>query len=348
MRVAAPEGWIVLRPGSPYVPVDSAELVALLHDATQARAVVALDPDLHPGETLDRALDRFVERWRTRVPDLVAGARSAVPLGSVPGRRVEVTWKHEDEPTWFGQAVAWPDASRTLFFAAWYPTGAAEKAVPEVESLTAALSVLRPLSARIAATTVKAASELPQMTPHAIEILVARRPRSGPAHALPRGARRREHRVPAARPRAYPRHGRDQPRPLRPDARRRQQLDGGLRQARPVRPADQPGRGRARDAGDGRGGRPPARGLARRASGDPRERRRRRRSRLRRLAGRTALRRARQALRDRSSRRTRRTSRRRAAAALVPFAAELEHAICEAAQERAVVATRRASCPRSP
>ena len=180
MRVAAPEGWIVLRPGSPYVPVDSAELVALLHDATQARAVVALDPDLHPGETLDRALDRFVERWRTRVPDLVAGARSAVPLGSVPGRRVEVTWKHEDEPTWFGQAVAWPDASRTLFFAAWYPTGAAEKAVPEVESLTAALSVLRPLSARIAATTVKAASEFPQMTPHAIEILVARRPEADP------------------------------------------------------------------------------------------------------------------------------------------------------------------------
>jgi hypothetical protein len=36
VRLQAPEGWVVLRRGSPFVPVDTSELVALVHEPTDA------------------------------------------------------------------------------------------------------------------------------------------------------------------------------------------------------------------------------------------------------------------------------------------------------------------------
>lgn len=175
VRLAASEGWVVLRRGSPFVPVEASELVALVHEPTGARVVISVDPDLHPGETLDAALDRLVERWRRREPELVEGVRSALQLGAIPGRRLDVEWT-ADEKDWAGQAMAWQDASRTLFLAAWYESDSQALALPAVASLTAALSLSRPLAARIATTVGVAAREIPQLTPRALELLVARRP----------------------------------------------------------------------------------------------------------------------------------------------------------------------------
>lgn len=175
VRLRASEGWVVLRRGSPFVPVDASELVALVHEPTNARAVISVDPELHPGETLDAALDRLVERWRRREPDLEEGPRSSVEFGAIGGRSVDVEWT-ADEKGWAGQAVAWQDASRTLFLASWYESDAQAAALPAVATLEAALSLSRPLAARIATNVGVAAREIPQLTPRALELLVARRP----------------------------------------------------------------------------------------------------------------------------------------------------------------------------
>ena len=93
VRLQAPEGWVVLRKGSPFVPADASEIVALVHEPSDARAVISVDPDLHPGEKIDAALDRLVERWRRREPELVEAGRSTIELGTARrkpgGRRVE-------------------------------------------------------------------------------------------------------------------------------------------------------------------------------------------------------------------------------------------------------------------
>jgi len=175
VRLQAPAGWVVLRQGSPFVPPDTSELVALVHGPTEARAVITVDPDLHPGETLDAALDRLVERWQRREPELEAGPHGDVQLGSIPGRSVDVEWASEDK-AWAGQAIAWQDASRTLFLAAWYDADAQADALPALASLQAALQLSRPLTARIATSVGSAGREIPQLTPRALELLVARRP----------------------------------------------------------------------------------------------------------------------------------------------------------------------------
>jgi hypothetical protein len=180
VRLQAPEGWVVLRKGSPFVPTDASEVVALVHEPSDARAVISVDPDLHPGEEKDAALDRLLERWRRREPELEESGRSTIELGTLTGSRADVAWKVEDED-WTGQAVAWQDASRTLYLAAWYETNRQAAALPAVASLTAALALTRPLTARIAATVGVASREMPQLTPHAIELLVARRPDAEPA-----------------------------------------------------------------------------------------------------------------------------------------------------------------------
>ena len=179
VRLQAPEGWVVLRKGSPFVPADASEVVALVHEPSDARAVISVDPDLHPGEKVDAALDRLLERWRRREPELAEAGRSAIELGTLTGSRADVAWKVENEG-FAGQAVAWQDASRTLYLAAWYETGKQAAALPAVASLTAALALSKPLTARIAATVGVAAREMPQLTPRAIELLVARRPEAEP------------------------------------------------------------------------------------------------------------------------------------------------------------------------
>ena len=175
VRLVAPEGWVVLRRGSPFVPVDPHELVALVHEPTEARAVFTVDPELHPGESVDEALDRLIARWRRRERSFVDGERGVIELGAVNGIWAEVKWKADGTP-WTGQAIAWHDATRALFLVAWFDSRGRVAALPAVKSLTTALSLSRPLTAHLAATVREAGRELPQLTPRALELLVTRRP----------------------------------------------------------------------------------------------------------------------------------------------------------------------------
>ena len=175
VRLAVPQGWVLLRDGSPYVPVDPATVVVLLQAETEARAVLTLELDPRSGESLDDYLDRYLERWQQREPELAPHERGSATLGDVKARRVDVAWTRE-EVAYAGHAVAWQDASRTLVLATWYRAKDAEAARPAVEELQAALVVTRPLQARIARTAAAAGPVMPQLSPHAIELLVARRP----------------------------------------------------------------------------------------------------------------------------------------------------------------------------
>lgn len=197
VRFSDLEGWVVLRPGSPYVPPDATAVVAMVHEKSGARAVLKVDPDLRASDTPDAAVGRLVSAWRAREPGLeveheqVKGpepgqeqeadqepddeAPRAVALGEVAGRRVDVSWER-DKVAHSGLALAWLDASRAISLVAWYETQKGGAAAPEVERLVASLAVTRPLLARIAAAAESAAHEMPQMTRRAIELVVARRP----------------------------------------------------------------------------------------------------------------------------------------------------------------------------
>lgn len=192
------EGWVVLRPGSPYVPPDATAVVAMVHERSGARAVLKVDPDLRASDTPDAAVERLVSAWRSREPglelereqameqesaeepeagqdaDQEAEVSRVVALGEVAGRRVDVSWER-DKVAHNGLALAWLDASRALALVAWYETRSAAAAA-EVERLVASLAVTRPLLARIDAAAEAAAPQMPQMTQRAIELVVARRP----------------------------------------------------------------------------------------------------------------------------------------------------------------------------
>ena len=173
VRLTAPEGWVILRPSSPYVPADPSTAVALVHAKTQARAVVRVEPDLQAG-TLDEYLDAFAERWSSREPDLSVEGRGSLVLGPVKARRIDVAWVR-DKVEYVGHAVAWRDASRTLALQTWHDAGA-KTAGEEIDRLQEALSLSLPLSARIESSTGAAAAEMPQMTRRALELLIARQP----------------------------------------------------------------------------------------------------------------------------------------------------------------------------
>lgn len=199
------EGWVVLRPGSPYVPPDATAVVAMVHERSGARAVLKVDPDLRASDTPDAAVERLVSAWRSREPGLEleherakgqesgeeqeagqdadqeadqeqeAEAPRVVALGEVAGRRVDVSWER-DKVAHNGLALAWLDASRALALVAWYETRNAGAAAAEVERMVASLAVTRPLLARIAAAAETAAPQMPQLTRRTIELVVARRP----------------------------------------------------------------------------------------------------------------------------------------------------------------------------
>jgi hypothetical protein len=173
VRLSAPEGWVVLRPASPYVPADPDTVVALLHEKTQARAILRVEPQPQAG-TLDEYLDGFAEGWGSREKDLRVEGRGGVALGPVNARRIDVAWTR-DGVHYAGRAVAWRDDTRTLVLAAWQEAAAADS-TEEIDRLQGALALSLPLSAQVARTIGAASAELPQMTRHAIELLIARRP----------------------------------------------------------------------------------------------------------------------------------------------------------------------------
>jgi hypothetical protein len=173
VRLSAPEGWVVLRSSSPYVPADPSTAVALYHGRTETRAVVRVEPDPQAG-TLDEYLDAFAEHWSSREPDLGVEGRGSVALGAVKARRIDVSWVR-DEVEHVGHVVAWRDASRTLALQTWHAASAAG-AVEAIDRLQQSLSLSLPVSARIESTAGAASAEMPQMTRRALELLVARRP----------------------------------------------------------------------------------------------------------------------------------------------------------------------------
>jgi hypothetical protein len=177
VRLSAPAGWVVLRPGSPYVEADPAVAVALLHERTEAVVALRVEPEPRAG-TLDEYLEGLAERWAGGESDLQVEGAVGTTLGEVPARRIGLSWSRKDG-RFSGSLLAWQDARRTLALTARYEADAAEPALEAIDELRRTVSVTLPLTTRIAATAAAAAEAMPQLSRRAIEILVARQPDAG-------------------------------------------------------------------------------------------------------------------------------------------------------------------------
>jgi GYF domain 2 len=177
LRLDVPEGWIVVRPDSPFFHVPTAKL-RLAHPRLRAFARLHAEVRAGAAHDLDRALDRALDDWRLFAPGLEEHGRSDTSVAGTPGRRAAVSWSADGQEL-RGTVVVWQDGWNEIALLAWGP-GASASAV---NSATDAL-VSHVQMAGVAASQIRAAGEAlapatPELSRASVEALVEERLAAG-------------------------------------------------------------------------------------------------------------------------------------------------------------------------
>jgi hypothetical protein len=173
LTLQLPAGWVVLRPGSPFLSPPETARVTLAHPRQGGFAWLLLEPAPKGVATPDQYLDRLVAARRAaRVSGYTAGSRTNASLGSLSGRRGEATWS-DGQVQQKEIVVAALDGWMAMALVAWMPeTGASRPG--GIDTLAAGLVARGALAARFKQAVEAAVAAVPHLTTAAAEQLMAR------------------------------------------------------------------------------------------------------------------------------------------------------------------------------
>jgi hypothetical protein len=184
LRLDVPEGWIVLRPDSPFFHAPSAKL-RLAHPRVRAFGRLQAQPRGRRGRSLDASLDRALEDWRLFSPGLQEQGRSDATVSASPAREARVSWEADGQPN-RGMALVWHDGWNEFALLAWGPAAAEAEVNPAIASLVSQLQMSGVAAARIRSAVDAIASAIPELSRASLEALVAGRLAAGePTDDLP-------------------------------------------------------------------------------------------------------------------------------------------------------------------
>jgi len=167
VSLQAPEGWVILRKGNPFVLVSST-LVPFAHPRTGGFAVLTMD-SVPKREGLDPALDALMESRRVTLPGIVEEGRSDATVSGQPARRCAATWS-ADGTRHRAVMTVWQDAWNYFGLTGWAPESPEfEKAL---QALQGSISTTPVITARIQQAVPRVVEEAPQLTSVAAEGLV--------------------------------------------------------------------------------------------------------------------------------------------------------------------------------
>jgi hypothetical protein len=167
ISLQAPEGWVILRKGNPFVLVSST-LVPLAHPETGGFAVLTMD-SVPKRRGLDEALDALMDSRRVTLPGIAEEGRADATVSGQPARRCTATWA-ADGVRQRALILAWQDAWNYFALTGWSPeTAGFEKAFQALQGAVTATPVI---TARVQQAVPRVVEEAPQLSPAAAESLV--------------------------------------------------------------------------------------------------------------------------------------------------------------------------------
>jgi hypothetical protein len=167
VSLQAPDGWVILRKGNPFVLVSNT-LVPLAHPRTGGFAVLTMD-SVPKRRGLDEALDAQMESRRVTSPGIVEEGRADVTVSGQPGRHTAATWSADGSRV-RGEITAWQDAWNYFTLSGWAPESA--EFGKAFQALQGAITATPVITARIQQAVPRVVEEAPQLSPGAAEILV--------------------------------------------------------------------------------------------------------------------------------------------------------------------------------
>jgi hypothetical protein len=169
VTLQAPEGWVILRKGNPFVLVSNT-LVALAHPKTGGFAVLTMDSVLKRN-SVDETLDALIESRRGSAPGISEEARSDATVSGQKARRTTAAWSAEGSKQ-RAVMVAWQDAWNYFALTGWCPEPASADFDRALQGLQGAITATPVITARIQQAVPEVMDEVPQLTPAAAELLV--------------------------------------------------------------------------------------------------------------------------------------------------------------------------------
>jgi hypothetical protein len=186
LRVELPDGWVQLRPDSPFFHAPTARL-RVAHPRLGAFGRLSAQVTRGP-RTLDTLLDRAIEDWRLFAAGLQEQGRSDVSVSGTPARKAAVSWSTEGQAL-IGTALVWRDGWNDFALLVWGPAPAANAVNTATDALVSHLQMGGVAAARIRAAADGVASAIPELSRASVEALVEDRLAAGqPAEDLPQAS----------------------------------------------------------------------------------------------------------------------------------------------------------------
>jgi GYF domain 2 len=179
LRLEVPEGWIVLRPDSPFFHAPTAKL-RLAHPRLGAFARLQAQGGARGTHSLDQVLDRALEDWRLFADGLQEKGRSDTTVGGLPGKKAEVSWSTEGQEL-RGAVTVWRDGWNEMALLAWGPGSSATALNTATDALVSHLQMAGVAAGKIRAAADAVAPVTPELSRASVEALVEGRLAAGEA-----------------------------------------------------------------------------------------------------------------------------------------------------------------------
>jgi hypothetical protein len=171
VSLEAPQGWVLLKPGSPLVeaPKDARQTLVLPRHGGSAYLVA--EPAARGVATADQYLDKVLARRRAERPGLEPGQRSNASVGSLSGRQLEAAWT-ADGVRYRELIVAALDGWMGFTLVAWMPEATAARS-NGIDALARGFAARGVLAVRLRAAVEAATAAVPHLSAPAAEQLMA-------------------------------------------------------------------------------------------------------------------------------------------------------------------------------
>jgi GYF domain 2 len=179
LRLDVPEGWIVLRPDSPFFHAPTAKL-RLAHPRLGAFARLQAQIGARGAHSLDQVLDRALEDWRLFADGLQEKGRSDTTVGGSAGKKAEVSWSTDGQEI-RGTVTVWRDGWNEMALLAWGPGSSATAVNTATNALVSHLQMAGVAAGKIRAATEAVAPATPELSRASVEALVEGRLAAGEA-----------------------------------------------------------------------------------------------------------------------------------------------------------------------
>jgi hypothetical protein len=179
LRLDLPEGWILLRPDSPFFHAPTARF-RLAYPRLGAFARLQAQVEARGAHSLDAGLDRALDDWRLFAPGLQELGRSDATVAGTRARKASVSWSADGQEV-RGTASLWREGWNELALLAWGPGPSAAEVNTATDALVSHMQMAGVAAARIRAAADTVASATPELSRSSVEALVEDRLAAGQA-----------------------------------------------------------------------------------------------------------------------------------------------------------------------